>query len=36
MDEHRRAPSDRTDGRESDSPVSDLLGNSPAMVKVRG
>jgi len=35
MDEHRRAPSDRTDGRESDSPVSDLLGNSPAMVKVR-
>ena len=35
MEEHRRAPSDRSDGRESDSPVSDLLGNSPAMVKVR-
>src|SRR4029079_8199262 len=35
MDELRRAQSDRVDGHDSEWPVTELLGNSPAMIKVR-
>ena len=35
MDEQRRAHSDRVDGHDSESPNTELLGNSPAVIKVR-
>jgi transcriptional regulator with GAF, ATPase, and Fis domain len=35
MDEQRRVQGDRIDGRDSEWPTTELLGNSPAMIKVR-